>query len=120
LWTDESKFEIFGQKRRKYDRRASSEKMHPDCIIPTVKHGGGSVMVWGCFSYTGVGDHRIKGTLEQKGYHSILSRHCIPSGKRLIGRGFVVQQDNDPKRTSKLCSNYLQRKEESGALKMMV
>jgi len=31
-----------------------------------------------------------------------------------------VQQDNDPKHTSKLCSNYLQREEESGALKMMV
>lgn len=78
-------------------------------------------MVWGCFSYTGVGDlHRIKGTLEQKGYHSILSRHCIPSGTRLIGRGFVMQQDNNPKHTSKLCSNYLHRKEESGALKIMV
>lgn len=78
-------------------------------------------MVWVCFSYMGVGDlHRIKGILEQKGYHSILSRHCIPSGTCLIGRGFVMQQDNDPKHTSKLCSNYLHRKEESGALKMMV
>jgi len=31
-----------------------------------------------------------------------------------------MQQDNDPKHTSKLCSNYLHRKEESGELKMMV
>jgi len=121
LWTDESKFEIFGQKRRTYVRRAPSEKMHPDCITPTIKHGGGSVMVWGCFSYTGVGDlHRIKGIFDQKGYHSILSRHCISSGKRLIGHGFIMQQDNDPKHTSKLCSNYLHRKEESGELKMMI
>jgi len=31
-----------------------------------------------------------------------------------------MQQDNDPKHTSKLCSNYLHRKEKSGELKMMV
>jgi len=117
---DESKFDVFDQKRRKYVRRAFSEKMHPDCITPTVKHGGGSVMVWGCFSYTGVGDlHRIKGILEQKGYHSILSRHCIPSGTRLIGRGFVMQEDNE-QNTLLNYSNYLHRKEKSGALKKMV
>lgn len=69
------------------------KKMHPNCITPTVKHGGGSVMgVRGCFSYTGVGDlHRIKGILDQKSYHSILRRHCITSSKRLIGRRFTMQ-----------------------------
>lgn len=120
LWTDESKFEMFGQKRRVYVRRGPSEKMHPDAITPTVKHAGGSVMVWGCFSYAGVGDlHRIKGTLDQKGYHSILKMHAIPSGMRLIGRGFLFQQDNDPKHTSKLCATYLKNKEDRGELKIM-
>ncbi|XP_011862993.1 PREDICTED: uncharacterized protein LOC105559370 [Vollenhovia emeryi] len=87
-----------------------------------LKHGGESVMVWGRFSYTSVGDlHRIKGILEQKGYHSIPSRHCIPSGKHLIDHGFIMQQDpNDPKHTSKLYYSHLHRKEESGELKMMV
>lgn len=41
------------------------------------------------------------------------------SGKRLIGRGFTMQQDNDPKHTSKLCSNYLRRKEKNGEIKIM-
>lgn len=120
LWTDESKFEMFGQKRRIYVRRGSSEKMHPDAITPTVKHGGGSVMVWGCFSYAGVGDlYRIKGTLDRNGYHHILKTHANPSGMRLIGRGYVFQQDNDPKHTSKLCLNFLKNKENSGELKIM-
>lgn len=120
LWSDESKFEMFGQKRRIYVRRNPSEKMHPDTITPTIKQAGSSVMVWGCFSYAGVGDlYRIKGTLDKNGYHSILKTHAIPSGKRLIGRGFVFQHDNDPKHTSKLCANYLKDKENRGELKIM-
>ena len=45
LWTDESKFEVFGTKPRIHVRRKQSEKLIPDCIVPTVKHGGQSVMV---------------------------------------------------------------------------
>ena len=67
------------------------------CVVPTVKHGGGGVMVWGCFDGDTVCDlFRIQGTLNQHGYHSILQRYAIPSGLRLVGLSFVFQQDNDP------------------------
>ena len=67
-----------------------------------------------------VGDlHRVTGTLNQKGYHSILQRHAIPSGLRLVVQGFILQQDNDPKHTSRLCQNYLRRKEQDGRLQIM-
>ena len=55
--------------------------------MPTVKHGGGSVMVWGCFSHAGVGQLKIiEGIMKNEQYHSILQRHAIPSGINLIGR----------------------------------
>ena len=32
------------------------EEYDPKCTVPTVKHNGGSVMVWACFSRNGVGN----------------------------------------------------------------
>lgn len=67
LFTDESKFEIFGTKRRVYIRRRPHEKYHKSCILPTVKHGGGSVMVWGSVSAKGVGPLKlIEGIMDKK------------------------------------------------------
>ena len=47
LWTDESKFEQFGNKRRAHVRRREGERYKIECLLPTVKHGGGKIMV-GC------------------------------------------------------------------------
>jgi hypothetical protein len=121
LWSDESKFELFGCKRRVFVRRRPTEKMLPQCIQPTVKHGGGSVMIWGCFAGDTVGDLvKIDGILKKEGCHKILTRHAVPSGKRLVGKAFVFQQDNDPKHASKLCRRYLENKEKFKTLKNMV
>ena len=106
LWTDESKF---GLHRRTFVRRRTSEKML------SVKHGGGNVMVWGCLGAGKVGDlYKLKGILNKEGYHSILQCHAKPCGQRLIGANFLLQQDNDPKHTSKLCNNYLGKKQSAG------
>lgn len=120
LWSDESKFQIFGSSRRTYVRRKANEKMLPACIVPTVKHGGGSVMVWGCFSRIGVGDLvKIDGIMKKEQYLQILKDHAVPSGLRLVGKKFIFQQDNDPKHTSKICKGYMQEQEDDGVLKNM-
>ena len=65
------------------------------CGIPTVKHGGGGVMVWGCFAVDIVSDlFRIQATLNQHSYHSILQHYVIPPGLLLFPLSFVFQQDN--------------------------
>ena len=38
----------------------------------------------------------------------------MPGGLRLLGEGFVYQEDNDPKHSSHLCRGYLERKEKLG------
>ena len=55
LWTDESKFELFNRKKRDRVWRKSAEEFQDRHIQGTVKHEGGNVMVWGSFSWGGVG-----------------------------------------------------------------
>ena len=96
------------------------ERMISACVGPTVKHGKGGVMMWGCFAGDTVSDlFRIQGTLNQHGYHSILQWNAIPSGLRSVGLSFVFQQDNDPKHTFRLCKGYLTRKASNGVLHQM-
>ena len=114
------KFEVFGSHRRTFVRRRTSEKRLEECLTPSVKHGAGNVMVCGCFGAVKVGDlYKVKGVLNKEGYHSILQRHAIPYGQRLIGANFLLQQDDDPKHTSKLCKNYLGKMQSAGILSVM-
>ena len=101
-------------------RRQNGERMTDGCVVPTVKHGGGSVLVWGCFGGKSSGDLvQIKGIMKKEQYHSILQRHAIPSGIKLLDKPFILQQDNDPKHSSKLCQNYILSKEKQNILEIM-
>ena len=56
LWSDESKFEIFGSNLRVFVRNRVGEQMISACVVSTVKHGGGGVMVCGHFAADTVSD----------------------------------------------------------------
>ncbi len=47
LFTDESKIEFFRTKKKIFVRRYSGGRFRKECLVPTIKHGGGSIMVWG-------------------------------------------------------------------------
>lgn len=58
---------------------------------------------WGCFTFSGVGHlHRNDSTLTTEKFHSFLWRHATICGLHLCGEGFMLQQVNEPKQTSKL------------------
>ncbi len=46
----ESKFNLFGSDGILWVRHPAGTKHDPRYQTPTVKHGGDSIMVWGCFS----------------------------------------------------------------------
>ena len=72
--------------------------------MPTVKHGGGSVMVWGCFTKKGVEKLVILDrTMNCFYYRRILEENLLPSVQQLgLGMNFIFMHDNDPKHTSPL------------------
>ena len=45
LWSDESKYVIFGSNWHVFERRRVGERMISAYVVPTIKHGGGGVMV---------------------------------------------------------------------------
>ncbi len=86
LWSDElssyrSKIEPFGisSTRRVWRRRNAA--YDPKNTIPTVKHGGGNIMLWRCFSEKGTGQlHHIKGMMDGH----VASKHTAMATKEWL------------------------------------
>lgn len=108
LWSDETKIELFGHNDVQTVWRKKGEAFNPKNTVPTVKHGGGSIMLWGCFTSRGTGRLvKIDGILKSQGYVEILANNLRPSAQTLgLRRNFWFQQDNDPKHTSKLAKEW--------------
>ena len=103
------KIHLFGSDDFKHVWRRPGEEYKDKCVMPTVKHGGGNVMVWGCRRAAGVGElYFIAGNMNSNIYCEILQQSTIPFLQKL-GRRAVFQHDNDPKHTSKTTSALLKR-----------
>ncbi|KAG2457390.1 TCB1 transposase, partial [Polypterus senegalus] len=104
LWSDETKITVFGTNGFKTVWHHKGEDFKEKCMVPTVKHGGGSVLMWGCMSAAGVGElHFIDGIMNSTMYCSILKEKMLPSLRALF------QHDNDPKHTSKATAAFLKK-----------
>uniref|UniRef100_A0A8R1E7E6 Tc1-like transposase DDE domain-containing protein n=1 Tax=Caenorhabditis japonica TaxID=281687 RepID=A0A8R1E7E6_CAEJA len=111
IWSDESKFNLFGTDSIQWIRRPIGSRYAPQYQCPTVKHGGGSVMVWGCFCDTSMGPlKKIVKTMDRYVYKDILENTMRPWVRANLGRSWVFQQDNDPKHTSSHVANWFRRR----------
>lgn len=108
LWSDESKFNLCGSDGKVYVRRPPNKQFDPRYTIKTVKHGGGSIMVWGAFSWHGVGPLvRVQGIMDQHQYKAILQDSMVVFADDNLPVNYLFQHDNDPKHTSRLVKQFL-------------
>jgi hypothetical protein len=75
IWSDESKFMLFGSDGRQYCWKKLGEPLRSPHVKLTVKFGEGNIMVWGCFSAKGVDNIcRINDSLNGELYWQILAK----------------------------------------------
>ncbi len=88
--------------RSYYVRRKEHTAFQLKNLIPSVKHGGGSIMAWPCFAASWPGQPAIiDGTMNSELYQQILKENVrISVYEQSLKRTWVMQQDNNPKRTS--------------------
>ena len=78
-------------------------------IDPTVKYGGGNIMVWGCMGWNGVGIMvEVEGRMKADQYVQILEQGLLESiqNSGIPAGNIFFQQDNDPKHTSGLGTDF--------------
>jgi transposase len=111
IFSDETKINRWGSDGRRWCYKKKGEGLSKRTVRPVIKHGGGSVMVWGCMSTKGVGTMcNIDGIMDGPAYVKILDNSltaAIKSQGRRRG-GFIFQQDGDPKHNSALAREWFQ------------
>ena len=77
LWSDETKMKLFGLNAKRHVWRKPG-------IIPMVKHGGDSIMLWECFSAAGAARLvSIEGKMNRGKYRKFLDENLLQSAQDL-------------------------------------
>ncbi len=97
LWSDESKVNLFDSDGVQHVWRRPGEEYQENCALPSVKHGGGSIMVWGCMTTAGTGElWFIEGNMDSNMYCDILKQKMMPSLQKLFSN--ITTTPNTPPR----------------------
>ena len=118
IWSNETKINRFNSDGRAWAWVRDDSSLQPKQVKQTVKHGGGSVMVWSAISVAGPGWLcKIDTTMDKELYLSILQDElartiddtAAESGLKV--NQLYFQHDNDPKHTAKVVKEYLSQQE---------
>jgi len=106
--SDEYKFKVFGSDGKPYVRRPSNKQLDPKYTKKAVKHGGASIMVWGCFTASGIGPLvEIEGIMNGEMYRDILINNLSEEYVDNLPLAWIFQQEKYPKHTSKIVKLWL-------------
>lgn len=115
VWSDETKINRFNSDGRVWAWVRDGTHLQPQHVKMSVKHGGGSIMLWSAITYAGTGWLcKIDGNMDKHLYKNILEDeqnetiNYLCRELKLKRSQIVFQHDNDPKHTSKLVKAYLQ------------
>lgn len=113
IFSDETPFTIFPTKCGQWTWRRPHEEFQPGHIIPTVKHGGGSIQIWACMSYHGIGFMtKLNQGLDSNLYIEILEDEFLKSKKMFFGKSndFLFQHDGASVHTAHSVSRWFENK----------
>jgi transposase len=98
IWSDECRFCLDGSDGNQKVIRPVNTRFDDANITKTRKFKGGSVMVWGCISYYGVGKLVVVDeTLNATRYTQLLAEKLHRSATKMaFSNDFIFQQDNAP------------------------
>ena len=114
IWSDETKILRFNSDGRSWCWVRDIHEREPRSVRQTVKHGGGSIMIWGCMTGQGVGFMcKLEGRMDKEGYLEILQDELSRTFEHydLDPATHIFQHDNDSKHTSKVVQNWLGEQE---------
>lgn len=104
VWSGETKINRVGSDGRNWVWKKRGKGLSDHLVDETLKHGGGSLMFWGCFGWDGTGHScRIDGKMDADLYVEIIEDELCNSlyHWNYNADDVIFQQDNNPKHTSK-------------------
>jgi len=99
IWSDESFFTLCPTSDRVYVWRTPKETYSPEWLVPTVKHGGGSVMNRAAVTWYPI--ITLDGGIIALDYVNILSNQVHPMAQMLFPNNAVFRDDNSPIHTAR-------------------
>lgn len=111
VWSDETKINRLGSDGKKWVWKKAGEKLSDRMVEGTLKFGGGSLMMWGCMLWEGVGySCKIDGRMDGELYTHILEDE-LQDSIEFYGKtkdDIIFQQDNDPKHKCKKAKDWFE------------
>jgi transposase len=114
IWSDEKKVSCFCSDGRTWSWIRDGESRQPHHVKQKMKHGGGSIMIWGCMTYYGPGFMcKINNMMDQHVYKQILQNYLLQTidWYHLDAEKVIFQHDNDPKHRARSVQEWLDEQE---------